>query len=80
MEENQLLAVFKEKASKRGVDTCNKLGYDGYKGIVYKLGNLEFFDTINYHRFADPTRNPKYLNGTTRISKSEFVEKLKILL
>ena len=75
-----ILNKFKLKAEARETDTTNKLGYNGYKGKIYKLGNMEFFDTYNYFRFGNPMAAPKFLNGTTRLQKSEFLTILNTIL
>ena len=74
------LNQFKNKANVREVDTTNGNGYGGYKGKVYKLGNMELFDTFMYFRFERPKPNIKYLHGTTRITKQEFLSRVTKLV
>lgn len=75
--EVEVMELFKTRSEKRTINTCNKNGYEGYRGTVYKLGNLELFDTYSYFRFANPVANVKYLIGTTRVTKKEFITKLR---
>tara|TARA_R100000656_G_scaffold124946_1_gene104525 strand:+ start:444 stop:701 length:258 start_codon:yes stop_codon:yes gene_type:complete len=80
LSDTELLEMFKKKSTKREVDTTNAQGYNGYKGTVYKLGNLEFFDTYSYFRFTNPSANIKYLNGTIKLTKKQFIDKLTKIL
>jgi len=70
------LNKFKDKAEVREVDTTNGKNYGGYRGKVYTLGNLELFDTLMHYRFERPKPNVKYLYGTIRVTKSEFITKI----
>lgn len=71
-----LIEQFKAKADVRQVDTTNSRGYGGYRGQVYSYKNLELFDVVICMRFETPRPNVKYLFGTTRIAREEFMSKL----
>lgn len=80
MKEEQLLELFKSKAEVRTVDTRNKEGYSGYKGYIFSLKNLKLFQITNFYRFGPPKAELKYLLGSTRTSREDFIAKLDKLL